>query len=157
MSLQMDAIVIPGGRPEIISYPADEIRLLAVDHGEVQVVEYVSTDRDGAPAHSHPWDEVEIVVDGSAEFLVGDTWTRGGPGTVQLLPKGIPHSTRIPEGEARIVMVTMGAPYAGFGREMARLFATGAPLTEIAAAAERFGVRLATGDADADAREAGDR
>jgi quercetin dioxygenase-like cupin family protein len=138
----MDAIVVPGGDPEIIRYPADEIRLLAVDHGEVQVIEYVSSDRDGAPAHSHPWDEVEVVVDGRAEFLVGGSWTGGGPGTVQLLPRGFPHSTRIPEGTARIVMVTIGAPYDAFGREMARLFAEGAPLEAIAAAAGGFGVRL---------------
>jgi quercetin dioxygenase-like cupin family protein len=138
----MDAVVVPGGDPEIIRYPADEIRLLAVDHGEVQVVEYVSTDREGAPAHSHPWDEIEVVVDGEAEFLVGDRWTAGGPGTVQLLPRGVPHSTRIPQGTARIVMITIGAPYADFGREMARLFERGAELAEIAAAAERHGVRL---------------
>jgi hypothetical protein len=55
----------------------------------------------------------------------------------------VPHSTRIPSGEARIVMVTIGAPYDGFAREMARLFEAGAALPEIAEAAGRHGVRLA--------------
>jgi quercetin dioxygenase-like cupin family protein len=152
MTIRMDAVVIQGGDPEIIRYPADEIRLLAVDQGDVQVIEYVSTDRDGSPAHSHPWDEVEIVVDGEAEFMVDQTWTRGGPGTVQLLPRGIPHSTRIPEGTARIVMVTIGAPYDEFAREMARQLQRRAPLAEIAAAADRFGVRLAPSAVDGKGR-----
>jgi hypothetical protein len=31
---------------EVIRYPADEMRLLGIDHGNVQVVEYLSTDRE---------------------------------------------------------------------------------------------------------------
>jgi quercetin dioxygenase-like cupin family protein len=145
-TLRIDATVIPGGEPEIIRYPDDEIRLLAVGRGDVQVVEYSSMDRAGSPPHSHPWDEVEIVVEGRAEFLVGQTWTAGGPGTVQLLPRGVGHSTRIPEGTARIMMITIGAPYDRFAREMATLFEAGAALPEIAEAAARHGVTLVPPD-----------
>ncbi len=106
------------------------------------MIEYVSTDHDGSPVHSHPWDEIEVVVDGEAEFLVGTERVCGGPGTVQLLPSGVPHSVRIPDGEARIIMVTIGAPYDGFAREMARLQGDRASLEELVAAAAAFGVRL---------------
>lgn len=106
--------------------------------------DYTSTDRDGPPAHSHPWDEAQIVVDGEVEFLIGnDTWKGGGSGTVQLLPRGIPHSMRVPTGTARIIQVSIGPPYDGLARDMARLFAAGASITEIADAAGRHGVQLA--------------
>ena len=44
---------------------------------------------------------------------------------------------------ARLIQVSIGAPYDGFAREMSRLMNGGAPLEEIADAANRFGVRLA--------------
>jgi hypothetical protein len=59
---------------------------------------------------------------------------------VQLLPKGVPHAIRIPEGEARLIQVSIGSPYDGFARDMAALLARGAPLEDIAEAAARHGV-----------------
>jgi quercetin dioxygenase-like cupin family protein len=143
--IDMPAAVYDGGTFETISYPADEIRLRVTDAGEVQVAEYRSEDRDGPPAHSHPWHELEYVIDGEVEFLVGEAWTRCGPGSVQLLPAGVPHSVRVPAGSARLLMVTLGAPYDGFAREMATLF--GRPSTtldDIVETAGRYGVRPAT-------------
>ena len=142
--LHLEAVVLPGDQAEVVRYPADEIWLRAAGHGDVQVADYRSEDRDGPPAHSHPWDEAQIVVDGEAEFRIGDRdWVRGGSGTVQLLPRGVPHTIRIPSGSARLIQVSIGPPYDGFAREMARLFAAGAPLDEIVASANRHGVRLA--------------
>ena len=142
--LDIEAVVLPGSDAELVRYPADEIWLRAVGHGEIQVADYVSTDRDGPPAHSHPWDEVQIVVEGVAEFRVGaGDWIAGGSGTVQLLPKGVAHAIRIPVGEARIIQVSIGAPYDGFARDMARLFAEGASLDRVVEVANTHGVRLA--------------
>jgi quercetin dioxygenase-like cupin family protein len=142
--LDLEAIVLPGGDAEVVRYPADEIWLRAVGHGEIQVADYTSTDREGPPPHTHPWDEVQIVIDGVVEFRVGDgDWIAGGSGTVQLLPVGIPHAIRIPDGEARIIPVSIGAPYDAFARDMARLFAEGAPLDRIVETAQIHGVRLA--------------
>lgn len=141
--LKVDAVVVPGHTAERVDYPDDQIWLRAVGHGDIQVADYTSTDRMGPPPHSHPWDEAQIVVEGEVEFLVGDGgWTGGGSGTVQLLPAGVPHSVRVPSGSARIFQVSIGPPYDGFAREMARLFAAGAGLEELAAAAGRHGVRL---------------
>jgi hypothetical protein len=85
---------------------------------------------------------VQVVVDGYVEFLVNGSWQGGGSGTVQLLPRGEPHSARIPEGTARVIQISIGPPYDGLARDLARLFAAGAPLAEIAAAANRHGVEL---------------
>lgn len=143
MPLDMTRALIDGDRFETIRYPDDEIRLRAVDHGEVQVVEYSSTDRDGPPPHCHEWDEVEYVIEGTAEFFLDGAWRVAGPGSVQLLPAGSAHSVRIPEGEARLLMVTIGAPYDGFARELSALYASGAAdLTGVVAIANRWGVQL---------------
>ncbi len=44
---------------EVIRYPNDEIFFRGVGHGNVQVIEYFSTDSEGSPFHSHQWDEIE--------------------------------------------------------------------------------------------------
>lgn len=107
------------------------------------MVEYYSTDRDGPPAHYHPWHEVEVVVEGEAEFYLHGQWTRGGPGTVQMLPAGVAHSVRVPNGSARLLYVTIGDPYDGMAREMAALYAAGqVDGVNIVAVANRHGVRL---------------
>jgi hypothetical protein len=62
------ADVIDGGSFETVRYPSDEIRLRATGRGDIEVIDYISTDREGPPAHSHPWDEVEFVIEGEAEF-----------------------------------------------------------------------------------------
>jgi mannose-6-phosphate isomerase-like protein (cupin superfamily) len=141
--LRLDAVVLLGQDAELIRYPLDQIWLRAAGHGEIQVADYRSEDREGGPAHLHPWDEAQIVVEGVAEFRIGaGDWVRGGSGTVQLLPKGVPHSIRVPEGTARIIQVSVGAPYDGFARDMARLIAGGAPLDEIVAVAKSHGVEV---------------
>jgi mannose-6-phosphate isomerase-like protein (cupin superfamily) len=144
--LRIDPVVLIGDRAELVRYPADEIWLRAVGHGDIQVADYRSVDRDGPPAHSHPWDEVQIVVEGEAEFRIGDgDWVRGGSGSVELLPSGVPHAIRVPEGTARIIQVSIGAPYDAFARDMARLMAADAPLDEIVKVAGSHGIRLAEG------------
>lgn len=141
--LRVEPVVLPGQDAELVRYPADQIWLRAAGHGDIQVADYTSQDRDGPPAHTHPWDEVQIVVDGMVEFRVADgAWTGGGSGTVQLLPRGVAHSVRVPHGSARIIQVSIGPPYDAFAREMSRLMLAGAPPAEIVEAAGRHGVRL---------------
>lgn len=145
MSLEIEPIVLLGDASEVVRYPSDTIWLRAAGHGELQVAEYVSDDRDGPPAHAHPWDEAQIVAEGDVEFRIGDDdWVAAGPGSVQLLPRGVPHAIRVPSGTARLFQVSIGAPYDAFARDMARLFAAGAPLDEVVAVAGRHGVTVAT-------------
>lgn len=109
----------------------------------MQVVEYDSSDRDGPPAHYHPWHEIEYVIEGDVEFYVNGEWKGGGPGTVQMLPAGAAHSVRIPSGKARLLMITIGAPFDGFSRDLSALYASGAAdLQSIVAVANRHDVWL---------------
>ncbi|MGD9701552.1 MAG: cupin domain-containing protein [Acidimicrobiia bacterium] len=139
----MTSGVFDGSIFDTIRFPSDELKL-RVTTGGVQVLEYVSEDRDGPPAHTHPWHEVEYVIDGSVEFLFDGRWIAAGPGAVQMLPAGTAHSVRVPAGTARLLMVTIGAPYDGFARDLAALYADGpvAPAAVIDVAG-RHGVRLA--------------
>lgn len=144
MTLIADARLLTGEDAERIDYPFDRIWVRAAGNGDIEVADYTSTDRDGPPAHIHPWDELQIVVSGVVEFsLGGGPWTPGGPGSVQMLPSGHSHSLRIPEGEARILQVSIGPPYAPFARDMALLMQQGAALATIADVAATHGVRLA--------------
>lgn len=142
-AVQMTAEIIDGGRFDTIRYPDDEIMLRVTSGGNVQVVEYHSTDRDGPPAHFHPWHEVEVVIEGEVEFYLHGQWIRGGPGTVQMLPAGVAHSVRVPEGKAKLLYITMGPPYDGMARDLAALYATGqANVQNVIAAAHQHGVYL---------------
>ena len=142
-AVHMTAEIVDGSRFETIRYPTDDIRLRVTSGGNVQVIEYHSTDRDGPPAHYHPWHEIEVVIEGEVEFYLNGQWIRGGPGTVQMLPAGVAHSVRVPAGSARLLYVTIGAPYDGFARELSALYTSGqASLEAIVAVANRHGVRL---------------
>jgi quercetin dioxygenase-like cupin family protein len=143
VEVQMTAGVTTGDQYETVHYPGDEIMLRVTRGGNVQIVEYISTDREGPPPHFHPWHEVEFVIEGEVEFYVNGQWTRGGPGTVQMLPAGASHSVRVPSGTARLLYVTMGDPYDGMARELSALYASGnADLSGIVEIAHRHGVRL---------------
>jgi quercetin dioxygenase-like cupin family protein len=141
--LEVPSIVVDGGTFETVTYPDDDIMLRVTD-GDIQVVEFTSTDREGPPPHRHPWHEVEFVIEGEVEFMVdGGPWTRGGPGTVQMLRAGASHSLRIPDGRARLLMVTVGAPYDGFAKAVSVLLQRdGYTASDLVATAERFGVTL---------------
>ena len=77
------------------------------------------------------------------EFYVNGQWTRGGPGTVQMLPAGSSHSVRVPSGMARLLFITIGPPYDMMARELSELYATGnADTSRIIEIAERHGLRL---------------
>lgn len=105
----------------------------------------VSADRDWAPAHSHPWDELTYVLEGEIEFVVGGEEGRGGPGTIVSLPRGVPHTLRVPEGTARYLMVTLGARSVAFLREIGEAYAAGPTLERLVEIAARHGVRPAGG------------
>ena len=65
-------MVLPDDVAELVRYPDDEIWLRAAGHGDIQVADYSSTEREGPPMHRHPWDEAQIVVSGYAEFRIGE-------------------------------------------------------------------------------------
>jgi quercetin dioxygenase-like cupin family protein len=141
--VQMTAGIFDGTQYETVRYPDDEILLRVTSAGNVQVTEYISTDQEGPPPHSHLWYEIEYVIEGEVEFYLNGEWIGGGPGTVQMLPPGVAHAVRVPSGSARLLYITIGAPYDGLAREMSALYAQGnASLENIVAVAHRHGLQL---------------
>jgi hypothetical protein len=51
VGIQLDSIVLNGDDAERIDYPDDRIWLRAVGHGDLQVADYTSADREGPPRH----------------------------------------------------------------------------------------------------------
>lgn len=119
------------------------IRLVTDESAPVTVVEATSSDRDWVIRHSHPWDELTYVLEGIMEFQVGDQQAVGGPGALVSLPRGMPHTLRVPEGEARYLMITLGAPSLDFLREVGRIYAEGPSREKLFAAAQRHGIEPA--------------
>ena len=73
---------------------------------------------EGVDAHSHA-DHVDsfYVLEGEAEFLVGDRAVRGGPGTFVSIPRGVVHGFRnVGDGVLRVVNIH--APNTGFADGM---------------------------------------
>jgi mannose-6-phosphate isomerase-like protein (cupin superfamily) len=142
VNLDVRAAIVHRDDAEVLRSPTDLIRLLVAGEGDVQVAEITSTDRVGPPVHTQEWSEVHYVVEGQAEFWLDGGWQRLGPGDVQALPAGTPHTVRIPEGECRLLQVTIGAPFDDFIREMVALDNDpDAPAGSKGEAAARHGVR----------------
>ena len=74
-------LVDPGGTSE---KHVDDITL---------IVEVIAPG-DRIPLHTHPMNEVIVILEGGPEVTLGDETREVGPGTVVFIPAGTPHSTR---------------------------------------------------------------
>ena len=75
---------------------------------------------EGVGLHTHD-DHVDsfYVLDGEAEFMVGDETLRLGPGSYVAAPIGVPHGFRN-AGDGELRMLNIHAPNAGFAQRMRR-------------------------------------
>ena len=113
-----DGIVVQPGDGERLSRGPRYHRILA-ELPELEVVDLrFGPDFEGVPSHSHA-DQVDsfYVIEGEAEFVVGDQVVRAGPGTYVAAPVGVTHGFRnIGDGELR--MLNIHAPGMGFARRL---------------------------------------
>ncbi|MFO0852472.1 MAG: cupin domain-containing protein [Gemmataceae bacterium] len=63
------------------TYAGDHLQLSLVDIPPGGVVEW----------HSHPHEQIGMVIDGTATFYIGDEAKDLGPGDFYLMPGGVPH------------------------------------------------------------------
>lgn len=138
-------ILLPGSGTPFAGAGGDAITLRLETRGDDPItwVEDSSEDRDWAPRHSHPWDEITYVLEGDIEFRVGDEQGIGGPGTLVTLPAGVPHTLRVPTGGSRFALITIGARSAGFLRDVGEAYAQGPTIERLVAIARRHGVERA--------------
>jgi quercetin dioxygenase-like cupin family protein len=85
----------------------------------------------GPPQHRHAQhDEGFYVVSGTARFTVGDTSYDAAPGTLVMVPPGVPHTFANP-GEQPVVLLNTFTPdlYVRYFRDLGQMIADGRLLT----------------------------
>ncbi len=113
-----DGIVVQPGEGERVERGPRYHRILA-ELPELEVIDLrFGPDFEGVPSHSHAAHvDSFYVVEGEAEFVVGDEVVRAGPGAYVAAPAGVTHGFRnVGGGELR--MLNMHAPNAGFARRL---------------------------------------
>ncbi len=113
-----DGIVLHSGDGERVPRGPRHHRILA-ELPELEVIELrFGPDFEGVESHRH-LDHVDsfYVIEGEAEFVVGDEVVRAGPGAYIAAPVGIAHGFRnVGAGELR--MLNVHAPNTGFARRL---------------------------------------
>jgi mannose-6-phosphate isomerase-like protein (cupin superfamily) len=111
----MDGIVVPADA-ERVARGTGTFRVLA-ELDELEVIDMrFGSEFEGVDPHTHD-DHVDsfYVLEGEAEFLLGDETVRATPGTFVAAPPGLVHGFRsVGEGDLRILNVH--APNTGFAR-----------------------------------------
>jgi mannose-6-phosphate isomerase-like protein (cupin superfamily) len=133
------SIVAPGGG-EVIELGPATMRILEdgtttahrLGIGEITLAPH----SDGPPQHRHAeHDEGFYVVSGTVRFTVGRTVHDALPGTLVMVPPGVPHTFANP-GDVPAVMVNTFTPdlYVTYFRDLADTFANGGKSMSQAAA-----------------------
>ena len=114
----MDGIAHGPDGGEKVTRAARHHRILA-ELPEFEVIELrFGPDFEGVDPHTHS-DHVDsfFVLDGEAEFTVGDEVFRSGPGSYVAAPIGVVHGFRN-AGEAELRMLNIHAPNVGFAQRL---------------------------------------
>jgi mannose-6-phosphate isomerase-like protein (cupin superfamily) len=116
----MDGILVgPDGGEKVSRGPRDH-RILA-ELSQLEVVELrFGPDFEGVEPHSHA-DQVDsfYVLEGEAEFVMGDETVRLGPGSYVAAPIGVVHGFRN-VGDRELRMLNVHAPNTGFAGRLRR-------------------------------------
>jgi len=102
--------VEPEQAPRFIQMAGVETTVLTGLHGE-QMMMVLNTIIPGhsAPTHSHPHEQVGVILSGRAILCVGDEEQEVGPGNFYSVPGGVPHSAT-PLGSDPFVMLDVFYP-----------------------------------------------
>jgi mannose-6-phosphate isomerase-like protein (cupin superfamily) len=110
----MDGIVVGPGEGELLERGGRAHRILA-ELPELEVIELrFGPDFEGVDPHRHT-DHVDsfYVLEGEAEFTVGDAVVRAGPGTFVAAPVGALHGFRN-AGPGELRLLNVHGPNTGF-------------------------------------------
>jgi mannose-6-phosphate isomerase-like protein (cupin superfamily) len=116
----VNGIYIEPGGGERVERDTSYHRILA-ELPELEVIDLrFGPDFEGVDLHSHP-DHVDsfYVLEGEAEFMLGDDVVRAGPGTWVAAPIGVAHGFRN-AGDGDLRMLNVHAPNTGFAERLRR-------------------------------------
>ena len=116
-----DARVVPPGGGEVIGNSAERRVEILCDHPAVHAtVSRFGPGRDGADLHIHRrHHDLFYVLEGEAEFVMGDETVRVGPGSYVAAPIGVVHGFRN-AGDGELRMLNVHAPNTGFAGRLRR-------------------------------------
>ena len=137
------AISLPGDARRIVSAGTFDLRIhWSATNGAMSVWESLVAPEEGPPMHIHTAeDETFYVLDGTFRFWCGEESFEAGPGTVAVLPRGIPHTFKNTGGTTgKLLCVCTPGGFEEFFIELERDKVTD-PAT-LAAIGERYGVRF---------------
>lgn len=60
----------------------------------------IEPDKPDAEPHSHPWEQVNMLLEGQLDFVVGDEVVRLEPYDILEIPPGVEHTARTVPGQA---------------------------------------------------------
>jgi mannose-6-phosphate isomerase-like protein (cupin superfamily) len=116
----VDGILVGDDGGEKVARGPRYHRILA-ELPELELIELrFGPDFEGVDAHMHP-DHVDsfYVLEGEAEFVVGEEVVRVGPGTYVAAPIGVVHGFRN-AGDGELRMLNVHAPNTGFADRLRR-------------------------------------
>lgn len=98
----------------------------AQTEGRIAIVESSFAPGHGPPAHiHHDEDEIFIIIKGTFQVCSGSETRLCEPGTIALLPKGLPHTFKnVGTTEGQIITLILPAHFANFFKEVHALPST---------------------------------
>jgi quercetin dioxygenase-like cupin family protein len=114
----VEGIVLGPGDGEQVARTARHHRILA-ELPELEAIELsFGPDFEGVDPHAHA-DHVDsfYVLEGEAEFTMGDEVFRGGPGTYAAAPIGVVHGFRN-AGAGELRLINVHVPNVGFAQRL---------------------------------------
>jgi mannose-6-phosphate isomerase-like protein (cupin superfamily) len=69
-----------------------------------QFYELLVTEGNPVPLHSHPWDEIDYLLEGEIDFQIGDVKVLATPGYFINLPAGIAHAFTVRSPQAKLLV-----------------------------------------------------
>jgi len=77
--------------------------------GAIVTLNWFKAERKGAPPHSHPYDQLALVISGKVCMIIGDKEYICEPGSAVYIPKNIPHTGK-PLGSEPLFIIDVFAP-----------------------------------------------
>jgi quercetin dioxygenase-like cupin family protein len=77
--------------------------------GAIVTLNWFKSDRPPAPPHSHPYDQLALVISGKVIMVIGDREYVCEPGSAVYIPKDTPHTGK-PLGDETLFIIDVFAP-----------------------------------------------
>jgi quercetin dioxygenase-like cupin family protein len=112
-------------------------------NGQWAVFEVTDTVGNGAPLHTHPWDETFYILDGELQIQMGKKTIAAPKGAVVHIPANTAHGFQITSSVAQVLVMISPGYAEAFYREAGEAVSSMPPdLDSLQAVCEKHGVQL---------------